>query len=145
MMGMRMPETCWAVFKRQVINFRSCCIWLVNSIESMMMHGLAKPKFEKKIFCYSSFFHLLQACQEKMRTACAARSFSLLPSCISILLKFLFSFLLLLLLLHVTPKKPWKIKQKYIRSLLFPILKNLRMKNDDGMGCTSWKKLLILF
>jgi len=45
MMGMRMPETCWAVFKRQVINLRSCCIWLVDSFESMMMHGLANPKF----------------------------------------------------------------------------------------------------
>jgi hypothetical protein len=43
-MGMRMPETCWAVFKRQVISLRSCCIWLVDSVESMMMHGLANPK-----------------------------------------------------------------------------------------------------
>jgi hypothetical protein len=40
MMGMRMPETCWAVFK-QVINLRNCCIWLVDSFECMMMHGLA--------------------------------------------------------------------------------------------------------
>jgi len=40
MMGMRMPETCWVVFKWQLINMRSCCIWLVDSVESMMMHGL---------------------------------------------------------------------------------------------------------
>jgi hypothetical protein len=33
MMGMRMPETCWAVSKRQVINLRSCCILLVDSVE----------------------------------------------------------------------------------------------------------------
>jgi hypothetical protein len=33
MMGMRMPETCSAVFKRQVINRRNCCIWLVDSFE----------------------------------------------------------------------------------------------------------------
>jgi hypothetical protein len=39
MMGMRMPETCWAVSKRQVINLRSCCILLVDSVESTMMHG----------------------------------------------------------------------------------------------------------
>jgi len=45
MMGMRLPETCWALFKRQVINLRSCCLWLVDSVESMMMHGLANPKF----------------------------------------------------------------------------------------------------
>jgi hypothetical protein len=37
-------RTCWAVFKRQVINLRSCCILLVDSVESMMMHGLANPK-----------------------------------------------------------------------------------------------------
>jgi hypothetical protein len=46
MMGMRMPETCRALFKRQAINLRSCCIWLVDSVESMMMHGHANPKFE---------------------------------------------------------------------------------------------------
>jgi len=40
MMGMRMPETCWAVFKRQAINLRNYCVWLVDSFECMMMHGL---------------------------------------------------------------------------------------------------------
>ena len=35
MSGMRMPETCWAVFKRQVINSRSCCILLVDSAEKI--------------------------------------------------------------------------------------------------------------
>jgi hypothetical protein len=44
MMGMRMPETCWAVSKWQVINLRSCCILLVDSVEYMMMHRLANPK-----------------------------------------------------------------------------------------------------
>jgi hypothetical protein len=44
MMGMKMPKTCGAVFKQQVINLRSCCIWLVDSFESMMMHGLENPK-----------------------------------------------------------------------------------------------------
>jgi len=44
MMGMRMPETCWAVFKWQVVNLRICCIWLVDSVESMIMQGLANPK-----------------------------------------------------------------------------------------------------
>jgi len=34
-MGMRMPETCWAVFKRQAINLRNCCIWLVDSFECL--------------------------------------------------------------------------------------------------------------
>jgi len=33
-MGMRMPKTCWAVFKWQVINLRICCIWLVDSVEN---------------------------------------------------------------------------------------------------------------
>jgi hypothetical protein len=44
MMGVRTPETCWAVFKCQVINLWNCCIWLVDSVESMIMHGLANPK-----------------------------------------------------------------------------------------------------
>jgi hypothetical protein len=30
MMGVRTPETCWAVHKRQVINLRNCCIQLVD-------------------------------------------------------------------------------------------------------------------
>jgi hypothetical protein len=29
-MSMRMPETCWALFKRQAINMRDWCIWLVD-------------------------------------------------------------------------------------------------------------------
>jgi hypothetical protein len=33
MMGMRIPETCWAVFKRQAINQRDRCIWLVDLFE----------------------------------------------------------------------------------------------------------------
>ena len=45
MTGMRMPETCWAVSKRQVINPRNYCIWLVDSFECMMMHRLANPNF----------------------------------------------------------------------------------------------------
>ena len=43
MMGMRMSETCWAVFKWQVVNLKICCFWLVDSVESMMMHGLTNP------------------------------------------------------------------------------------------------------
>ena len=34
-----------AVCKRKVINLRNCCIWLVDSFECMMMHGLENPKF----------------------------------------------------------------------------------------------------
>jgi len=37
MMGMGMPETCWAVFKRQAINLRSCCILLVDSVENSLL------------------------------------------------------------------------------------------------------------
>ena len=33
MMVVRTPETCWAVYKRQVINLRNCCIWLVDLFE----------------------------------------------------------------------------------------------------------------
>ena len=36
MMGVRTAETCWAVYtsKRQVINLRICCIWLVDLFET---------------------------------------------------------------------------------------------------------------
>jgi len=36
MMGVRTPETCWAVHtsKCQVINLRNCCIWLVDLFET---------------------------------------------------------------------------------------------------------------
>jgi len=33
MMGVRTPETCLAVHKRQVINLRNCCIYLVDLFE----------------------------------------------------------------------------------------------------------------
>jgi hypothetical protein len=49
LMGMRVPETCCPVFRRQVINLRICCIWLVDSVESMMMQALANPKEKKKV------------------------------------------------------------------------------------------------
>jgi len=42
MMGMRMPETC--VFK-QVINLRSCCISLVNSVENNSVNDFVKVYF----------------------------------------------------------------------------------------------------
>jgi hypothetical protein len=38
MMGMRMPETCWTVFKWQVINLRNCCIRFVDLFESYKNH-----------------------------------------------------------------------------------------------------------
>ena len=44
-MGKRMPELCWAVFKRRAINLRDWCIWLVDLFECMVMHGLTNPKF----------------------------------------------------------------------------------------------------
>jgi hypothetical protein len=33
MMGIRMPKTWWAVFKRQTIKLRDWCIWLVDLFE----------------------------------------------------------------------------------------------------------------
>jgi hypothetical protein len=41
----------WAVFKRQVINLRIWCMWLVDSVESMTMHGLADPKPRTYLLC----------------------------------------------------------------------------------------------
>jgi hypothetical protein len=58
MMGMRMPKTRWALFKRQVISLKNCCIWLVDSFECRMMHGLANTKYFFNI-CYSDVRKLL--------------------------------------------------------------------------------------
>ena len=57
-MGIKMPETCWTAFKRQVINLRICCIWLVDPVESMMMHGLANPKNTKRNYEYKNIKEL---------------------------------------------------------------------------------------
>ena len=40
MMDLRMPETCWAVFKWEAINVRDWCIWLVDLFEYMMVQDL---------------------------------------------------------------------------------------------------------
>jgi hypothetical protein len=56
-MGMRMPETCWAVFKRQAINLRNCCVRLFDSVESMMMHGLANPRCTNLNYLFSVTNH----------------------------------------------------------------------------------------
>jgi len=55
---MRMYETCWAVFKRQAINLRNCCIWLVDSLEYMMMNGLTNPNFKSYNVYHPPFFPL---------------------------------------------------------------------------------------
>jgi hypothetical protein len=54
MMGMKMSETRWAVFKRQGINLRNCCIWLVDSFEYMILHVLTNTKFITNHLCIKS-------------------------------------------------------------------------------------------
>ena len=46
-MGMRIPETCWAVSKRRAINLRDWCVWLVVLFELYLyvMHWL------KAVYC----------------------------------------------------------------------------------------------
>jgi len=60
MMGMRMPETCWAVFKRRAIKLRDWCIWLVDLFECMMMmHGLTNPKSQRSFSILYSHLRLM--------------------------------------------------------------------------------------
>jgi hypothetical protein len=33
MLGVRTPETCWAVHKRQVMNLVNCSIWLIDLLK----------------------------------------------------------------------------------------------------------------
>jgi hypothetical protein len=42
MMGMRMPETCWAVFKRRAINLRDWYIWLIDLFEHFVQYLFRK-------------------------------------------------------------------------------------------------------
>ena len=44
MMGIRIPETCWAVFKQQAVRLRDWCKWLVDLFEYKKMHGLTNTK-----------------------------------------------------------------------------------------------------
>jgi nitrate/nitrite-specific signal transduction histidine kinase len=55
MMGMRMSETCWAVFKRRAIHLRDWCIWLVDLFECTMMQGLTNPKCMSVSLQYVSY------------------------------------------------------------------------------------------
>ena len=43
MMGVEVPETCWATHKRQVINLWNCCIWLVNLFDSVEITNKIQP------------------------------------------------------------------------------------------------------
>ena len=45
-MGVRMPETCWAVCKRQVMNLRNCCIWLVDLFELIFWNFMLAEQSE---------------------------------------------------------------------------------------------------
>jgi hypothetical protein len=51
---------------KQVINLRICCILLVDSVESMMMHGLANPK---QILSSSSMFQIHSLVAQRAKRA----------------------------------------------------------------------------
>jgi len=55
MMGMRMPETCWAVFKRQAVNLRDWCIWLVDLFENICLLKLIFLVVRKRKHSYKHF------------------------------------------------------------------------------------------
>ena len=56
MMGKRMPERRWAVFKRQAINLRDWCIWLVDLFESFIINWKLPRVSMDACFCTSSLF-----------------------------------------------------------------------------------------
>jgi hypothetical protein len=63
-MGGRMPETCWAVNKRQDNKVENCCIWLVIYLNcTVMMHGLTNLKFIMFLLGDSSWFLWCDAVQ----------------------------------------------------------------------------------
>jgi len=50
MIGVRTPETCWAVNKRLVINWRNSCFWLV------VLFGFAEIVIIRPVICCSEWF-----------------------------------------------------------------------------------------
>jgi len=96
-MGMRMPETCWAVFKRQVINLRICCVLLADSVETMMMHGIAKLKFPnvawRKCYTASKLPEHLNLCSLLVQILCFVWLFSWISfkRLVSVTLRFVFN------------------------------------------------------
>jgi hypothetical protein len=58
-MGGKMPETYWAVNKRQDNKLENCCIWLVIYLNCTMMHGFTNLKFQyisNKMQRYAVYF-----------------------------------------------------------------------------------------
>ena len=55
MMGMRIPETCWAVFKRQAINLRDWCIWLVDLFEYIYYINLVEVLYKVNQLQYTAW------------------------------------------------------------------------------------------
>ena len=70
-MGVRTPETCWAVHtsKRQVINLRNCCIWLVDLLKCVMMNRPAnfKFKFKKNTYLWDETQHPIRCTGRKAK------------------------------------------------------------------------------
>jgi hypothetical protein len=56
MMGMRTPKTYWAVNKRQVVNWRDCCTWLVDSFEFEFESAKTVP--DSPIFVIQKCLHI---------------------------------------------------------------------------------------
>jgi len=53
----RSDRTCWAVFKRQAINLRDWCIWLVDLFESIIITDtVSQSLYLVSMFLYSNHF-----------------------------------------------------------------------------------------
>jgi hypothetical protein len=72
MMGVRTPEICWAVNKRQVINWGDYCIYLVDLFElcddartyklSIDVHGFSAPRSGPLTWCWVLDTHWMGCC-----------------------------------------------------------------------------------
>jgi len=65
MMDVRTPETCCAVNKRQVINWRNCCILLVDLFELLVMLFLDVVYMHANNFMFFCFLLYLLANVQK--------------------------------------------------------------------------------
>jgi hypothetical protein len=74
MMGMRMSETCWAVFKRQAVNLVDWCSWLVDLFEYRRKYAPPKRLYQKNRLQYliipkKIYIKFLHLCENLMLRA----------------------------------------------------------------------------
>ena len=64
MMDVRTPETCWAVHtsKRQAINLKNCCIWLVDLFENLHVSDSSSVHHQEFFTVHTAMVYVINVC-----------------------------------------------------------------------------------